>query len=113
MSQKIYFAAASSVQVAGTSPGFSLLAIEEHGEPPAYTLYVETQSDWPDAATERLEQKLRNNPHYDYCRRIGQLGTARICDVGPGAYGRYAKRLTETGMRLGDIKPASLGALSH
>lgn len=41
------------------------------------------------------------------------LGTARICDVGPGAYGRYAKRLTETGMRLGDIKPASLGALSH
>jgi hypothetical protein len=60
-----------------------------------------------------LEQELRENPHYDYCRRIGQLGAASFVRVGPCAYSRYAERLVETGMRLGDIKPASLSPLSH
>ncbi|HEY5642431.1 MAG TPA: GH3 auxin-responsive promoter family protein [Woeseiaceae bacterium] len=92
---------------------FSLLAIDERTEPPVYTLYVETQSDWPDEATALLEQELRRNPHYDYCRRIGQLGAARFVRVRSGAYARYAGRLTESGMRLGDIKPASLSSLSH
>ena len=97
----------------GIVPAFSLLAIDERARPPAYTLYIETQRDWPDAATALLEQELRKNPHYDYCRRIGQLGAARFVRVGPCAYSRYAGRLVETGMRLGDVKPASLSPLSH
>ncbi|NIV18361.1 MAG: GH3 auxin-responsive promoter [Woeseiaceae bacterium] len=95
------------------SPVFSLLAIDERADPPAYALYVETQHGWPDSASALLENGLRKNPHYDYCRRIGQLGTAKIIRVGPGAFGRYAERLTETGMRLGDVKAASLSSLSH
>ena len=97
----------------GVSTAFSLLAIDERAEPPVYTLYAETNHDWPDAATALLERELRSNPHYDYCRRVGQLGAARFVRVGPGAYARYAGRLTETGMRLGDIKPVSLSSLGH
>jgi hypothetical protein len=101
------------LEATGVSTVFSLLAIDERTEPPAYTLYVETQCSWTDEAPKLLEQELCRNPHYDYCRRIGQLGAARLVLVGHGAYSRYAGRLTESGMRLGDIKPASLRSLGH
>lgn len=93
-------------------PEFSLLAMDERTTPPAYTLYVESAGDSAAATAAALERALRKNPHYDYCRRIGQLGAATVTRVGPGAYDRYAMRLTATGMRLGDIKPVSLSPLS-
>lgn len=101
------------LETTGVSTAFSLLAIDERTEPPAYALYVETTCHWPDVATALLEQELCRNPHYDYCRRMGQLGAARFVRVGPGAYARYAGRLTESGTRLGDIKPVSLSSLGH
>jgi len=101
------------VAATGVTPSFSLLAVDQRVAPAAYTLYAETRREWPGSAAALLEAELRRNPHYDYCRRIGQLGPVRIMRVGPGAYDRYAGRLQENGMRLGDIKPASLSALSH
>jgi len=97
----------------GITTDFALLAIDECQESPVYTLYVETQCDWPGEGTAILEMELCRNPHYDYCRRIGQLGAAKCAQAGPDAYARYSGRLTELGMRLGDIKPASLSSLSH
>lgn len=101
------------IAATGVTPSFSLLAVDQHTDPAAYTLYTETHRAWPASAAALLEAELRRNPHYDYCRRVGQLGAARIMRVGPGAYDRYAGRLQENGMRLGDIKPASLSPLSH
>jgi hypothetical protein len=55
-----------------------------------------------------LGQSLRANPHYDYCRKIGQLEMPQVFRMAPGQERRYFERLASLGQRLGDIKPAGL-----
>ncbi len=92
----------------GVNPQFSLLAMDEDLTTPAYVLYVEVDSTLPESLPQQLDSELRVNPHYDLCRRLGQLGDARIVRVNVNAFERYAKRLLEMGMRIGDIKPTPL-----
>ena len=73
-----------------------------------YALLLENPPAPPADLAGRLDAALRANPHYDHCRNLGQLAAARVVAVPPGAYQRYAAWMQSTGMRLGDIKPASL-----
>lgn len=73
-----------------------------------YTLYIEGAA--PDAAI--IECALCANPHYRYCRELGQLNVCRVYEVAAGAHVTFIRRMSEMGLRLGDIKPASLSKLS-
>jgi hypothetical protein len=87
----------------GVTASFAMLACEEN----AYTLFIETTA--PDAplldAAHTLDQALRENIHYDYCRRLGQLGAPNVFRITRNASATY---LTHAPQRLGDVKLTSL-----
>jgi hypothetical protein len=87
---------------------FALLAPDEDDAGCRYTLYVEgvAQPHW----AERLDQLLRRNPHYAYCRDLGQLLPLRVFVVDERGFEIFARRQAASGTRWGDIKPT---ALSH
>ncbi len=89
-------------------PRFALLAIEETLTTPSYVLYLELDGEIPDSLAQQVDQALRDNPHYDLCIRLGQLGNAQVVRVRTDAFNLYAERLSGMGMRLGDIKPTPL-----
>jgi len=67
-----------------------------------YTLYSETDVD-----IAAVDQKLRENFHYDYCRKLGQLEKVELVKVKNGEQ-QYIDNCLRFGMRLGDIKPTYL-----
>lgn len=86
---------------------FAMLAPGE-GEPPSYTLFIE---GWAAAGlAEALDEALRENPHYDYCRRLGQLAAPSVFLVSRGAHEAYLARCREAGQRAGAVKPTALDA---
>jgi GH3 auxin-responsive promoter len=84
---------------------FAMLACEDNG----YALFLET--DAPDirllAVPRALDDALRDNIHYDYCRRLGQLRGLRLFRIDRDASATY---LATSGQRLGDVKLSSLDA---
>jgi hypothetical protein len=88
------------------SPRFALVAPDEQNGHCGYTLYVEgaAHTDW----AENLDQILRRNPHYAYCRDLGQLSRLRLFKVAENGYERFARRQAIHGSRIGDIKPKTL-----
>lgn len=91
---------------------FAMLAPDERAAETGYTLYIETHDAAVSALALELERGLAQNPHYRYCRELGQLGPLRIFVVRQGAHATYIKRCRAGGQRLGDIKPAALSAES-
>ncbi|EEF61888.1 GH3 auxin-responsive promoter [Pedosphaera parvula Ellin514] len=93
-----------------TLPRFVLLAPEEDAHGCRYTIYVEgvIQTN----QVEKLEHLLRQNPHYAYCRDLGQLLSLRAFIINKNGYELYVERLAAPGARLGDIKPVILSSLS-
>ncbi len=89
-------------------PQFAMLAMDEYGTSPGYTLYVQCKDEIPVQLDANLESELRRNPHYDLCTRLGQLRPVRVAPIGTKAYEIYSQRMTDRGMRLGDIKPTPL-----
>jgi hypothetical protein len=87
---------------------FAMLAPERWGEHWRYALFVENDGEPPGQLTTQLDAGLSANPHYALCRRLGQLGPARVARVAGNAYARFTTAETARGMRLGDIKPAAL-----
>jgi len=67
-----------------------------------YVLYTETEAD-----ANAIDIALRENFHYDYCRKLGQLKEVEVVVVKNGAQ-QYIDNCVRFGMRLGDIKPACL-----
>ncbi|HKF21344.1 MAG TPA: GH3 auxin-responsive promoter family protein [Candidatus Angelobacter sp.] len=59
-----------------------------------------------------VEQHLRENPQYDYCRRIGQLGPMAIFKVKGRPEQAYIRTCEGRGQRAGSVKPTSLDARS-
>ena len=55
-----------------------------------------------------LDQKLCENPHYAYCRSLGQLLKPRLFIVSGVGFDAYSREMMRRGMRLGDIKPIAL-----
>ena len=88
----------------GISDRFCLLAPEGKG----YVLYTTDTN----VTSEALDHFLRESYHYNYCRELGQLASARVVRVADDAHERYLKRCVDDGMRLGDIKPAYLSRKS-
>jgi hypothetical protein len=92
------------------TPIFAMLAPEEDDDF-HYTLYLElsnhqiTQRHNPIAI--ELDAALRENFHYDYCRRLGQLGAARLVQVRRGAE-IFIRACQARGQKLGNIKPSIL-----
>lgn len=90
-----------------TPPRFALLAPDQDNNKGwRYTLYIEgeTQPGWPEA----LDHALRQNPHYAYCRDLGQLLPPALFRIERGAYGAFIRQQAVKGARVGDIKPTSL-----
>jgi hypothetical protein len=86
-----------------TSPTFVLLAPDKDTAGCHYTLYVEGKS--PNELAESLDSALRRNPHYAYCRDLGQLRPIRLFAISERGYETFVKRQSSAGARLGDIKP--------
>jgi hypothetical protein len=86
------------------APRFALLAPDEDETGYRYTLYVEgtVHPQWAGA----LDRALRRNPHYAYCRDLGQLLPVRVFSISGRGFETFAARQAEQGARLGDIKPA-------
>jgi hypothetical protein len=59
---------------------------------------------------QEIDSAFRENFHYDYCRRLGQLGHCKVFLIGNNqdAFQTYLTTCTELGQRLGDIKPVAL-----
>lgn len=108
---------AALLQSRGTPVGFVLLAPDDRPDGTlGYTLFLQS-----DGAVRRdllaleheLESLLRRTFHYDYCRRLGQLETARVFRITnrpAGALRIYSDHGVRRGLRLGDVKPAILTA---
>jgi hypothetical protein len=87
---------------------FAMVAPETSGSEGRYTLYLESRTAPPATLVERLDTALRANPHYAYCRKLGQLRAPAIFLIEGDAYGSYVQHLCDGGARLGDIKAAAL-----
>jgi hypothetical protein len=90
-------------------PGFAMLAPESSGEMARYELYCDAVL--PEAFAAELDESLRENPHYELCRRLGQLGPIAVVTVPGDAAGRFLERMGAAGGRLGDVKPTPLSDL--
>lgn len=86
------------VREAIAGEGFRLLVPNEN----RYTLYAETDADM-----DKIDGMLRENFHYDYCRKLGQLEKAELVKIQNGER-QYIDNCLRFGMRLGDIKPVYL-----
>jgi hypothetical protein len=87
------------------SPDFFMLAPEdENGF--RYVLYIESH-DCEDGLARELDDALRENFHYDYCRKLGQLEAAQVVTVIRGAE-TYLRACQSRGQKLGDVKPTLL-----
>lgn len=61
---------------------------------------------------EAFDALLRESYHYNYCRDLNQLECVKVVEVSSEARNQYYTRLTNEGMRLGDIKVSYLSKLS-
>ena len=90
------------------SPLFFMLAPDETGAF-HYTLYLELgdASAMPKHLSAALDAALRENFHYDYCRRLGQLNEAQTVLVKNGTE-VYIHACQMRGMKMGDVKASVL-----
>ncbi len=99
----------------GWQPAFVMLACAAQHPQPAYTLFIEQPFiEQPELSetllrplAEELDERLQENFHYKYCRRLGQLHPVRICPVTNGLE-RYIAACVAHGQRAGDVKPVAL-----
>ena len=88
------------------SASFAMLAPCDAGTP-HYMLFLESVHCEIDLAF-RLDQRLQANPHYAYCRRIGQLGELRIFRINRDARDSYVNHCAALGQRAGSVKMTAL-----
>ncbi|HEY1170481.1 MAG TPA: GH3 auxin-responsive promoter family protein [Verrucomicrobiae bacterium] len=85
-------------------PDFVFLAPDTDDESnPHYTLYAE--GNLPERFDAVIEQALRENPHYAYCRDLGQLKPLRVFQINERAEEKFFQRAVAKGARLGELKP--------
>jgi len=51
-----------------------------------------------------FEEELRKNYHYDYCRKLGQLGKLQVFRVNSNGLQTYIKAVNLSGQKIGNIK---------
>lgn len=85
---------------------FAMLAPSGSGSS-GYILFLESDGREANLVT-RLDAALQANPHYDYCRRIGQLAEPRVFLIQHGAQEAYLKHCEALGQRTGNVKTTAL-----
>lgn len=90
----------------GISPSLTVMS-PVRGDPPSYRLLLGTSSCLPPSAAATLDNMLRENPHYDLCRRLGQLKCASVSACSHEAAYRYLEARA-VNARLGSVKPPIL-----
>jgi len=90
------------------TPKFMLLAPDEDDLGCHYTFYVEGEMA-PDVIA-NLDILLRKNPHYDWCRKVGQLRAPRLFQITADGFQSFLQRECANGRRIGDVKPLVLSA---
>jgi GH3 auxin-responsive promoter len=85
---------------------FALLAPDEDGPNRRYTLYAEGEIQ-PELAI-LLDVLLAKNPHYAWCRQLGQLQPLRLFHIKTGGREIFFTHETLRKKRLGEIKPLVL-----
>jgi len=90
----------------GISSCFTMLAPEEVELGWRYVLYLEGIA--PEELAASLEAALRANPHYAWCRDLGQLHPIRVESIESGGYETFVTREMAEGRCLGEIKPTAL-----
>ena len=89
-----------------TNPRFVLLAPEKDAAGWHYTFYIEGQPG--NQCGECLDELLRANPHYAYCRDMGQLQALRVFRIKARGHETFLAHETTSGQRLGEVKPCYL-----
>lgn len=84
---------------------FAMLAPSQ--EFAGYTLFLESRQHTPGLAA-LLDVHLRENPHYDYARNLGQLGPVRVFRIAQGGREDYIRRCESLGQRAGSAKTTAL-----
>ena len=90
---------------------FYMLALENEKDNNFYTLFLEMElvvAKQLEKLILELDNRLRNNYHYDYCRKLGQLKEIRIFIIEEHGVQTYLQLREQAGQKLGDIKPAVL-----
>jgi GH3 auxin-responsive promoter len=87
------------------SPVFAMLAPDDSANF-RYCLYLECDH-YNDQLAEDLDNALRKNFHYDYCRKLGQLAPVQVVSVSHGVE-KYVRACQARGQKLGNIKPSML-----
>lgn len=81
---------------------FAMLAPSAAGD--HYVLFT----DSPHMDLEALDRLLCANPHYAYCRKLGQLTAPMLFKISTAAEETYIHQCEARGQRVGNIKPSSL-----
>lgn len=92
------------------SSDFAMLAPSQR-ESTRYVLFLQGGASHADLAAQ-LDKKLTRNPHYAYCRRLGQLAEPRIFQITSDAGESYLRRCVATGQRAGAVKAVALHRLT-
>jgi hypothetical protein len=92
------------------SSDFVMLAPSQQ-ESLRYVLFLQGGTCQTDLAV-RLDKKLTQNPHYAYCRRLGQLSAPRIFQITSNAGESYLRRCVALGQRAGAVKHVALHGLA-
>jgi hypothetical protein len=90
---------------------FAMLAPSTAGSDPCYVLFLEDSEPPAHDLALCLESELLENPHYRWCRELGQLGRCRVFHVVCHASRDYTNRLVGLGATRGDVKASSLSNL--
>jgi len=90
---------------------FCMLAPDNDDRQYGYTLYVENKDNLSEGLAENFERGLRENPQYKYCIELGQLRPVKIFRIMRNGYNTYKMRLSELGIKYGDIKMSYLNNL--
>lgn len=89
---------------------FAMLAPSQR-ESPRYVLFLQGGASQTDLAA-RLDRKLTQNPHYAYCRQLGQLAAPRVFQITRDAGECYLRRCVSLGQRAGAVKTVALHRLT-
>jgi hypothetical protein len=102
-----------TLEEAGLTTHFAMVAPATGGTPPYYELFIEPAntarltSNQLKLLETTLEQHFKSNYHYQYARDLGQLGPVKAHSILDG-WKTYATELVKRGAREGDIKPTPL-----
>jgi hypothetical protein len=95
----------------GIRPSFWVVSPERPGADGFYTLFLEAADARAAGilrAAEEIELRLRDNPQYAYCIRLGQLRPLRPFLIDEAAAEAFLGYCVQRGQRLGGVKPAAL-----